>query len=98
MTANLTYHAPNTATVQPVTPAKYASLLTSIQGNTGAINFAHNGNAGSVSFNGVQFAWSYDGISVLNLNIVAVHSQDAKIAGNQAIFGRLQAQLLSGLS
>jgi hypothetical protein len=92
MSANLTFHAPNTATVQPITSAQYASLLASIKANSDALNFAQNGNSGGVSFDGVQFAWTFDGISVLNITIVAVHSFAAKLAGNEYIFAQLNEQ------
>jgi hypothetical protein len=95
---SLTFQPPNTATVQPVSPGQYASLVSSIQSNDEAMNFLQDGNAGNVSFESVEFAWSYDGVSVLNITITAVHSFAAKLAGHHYIFEQLNEKLLSTLA
>lgn len=78
-----------------ITPAQYPTALKLIQENKEAVNLQVNGDSGSVSMEGVDFTWSYNGVDALFVTIVKVHSFKAKIAGNQAIFGILYDELLS---
>lgn len=65
-------------------PGKSDSVTTNFSGT----------QTGSVTYQAVDFAWSYDGISKLTVTIVAKRSWKAKIAGNQAIFQALFDDLI----
>lgn len=78
-----------------LTPDKYQAALEMLKVDKEALNLQISGETGSVSFDGVDFTWSYNGVDALFVTIVKVHSWKAKIAGNQAIFGILYDELIS---
>ena len=76
-----------------VPPDKYAALMLALTQNKGASGLQVATNQGSVTFQKVTFSWNYDGTSELLVTITANHNFEAKLIGNEAIFGHLNEQL-----
>ena len=74
-------------------PDKYAALLLALQQTKGASGLQVAANKGSVTFQKVTFSWNYDGTTELLVTITANHNFEAKLIGNEAIFGHLNEQL-----
>jgi hypothetical protein len=74
-------------------PDKYAALMLALAQNKGASGLQVAANKGSVTFQKVTFSWNYDGSSELLVTITANHNFEAKLIGNEAIFGHLNEQL-----
>jgi hypothetical protein len=92
---SLTFQPPNTALYSPITPAQYTALIAAIKAKTQTKNAEVNGNGGSLSMaNEADFAWFYDGISVLHLTIVAIHDPKLQQLGDQGIFTLLNSLIL----
>jgi hypothetical protein len=78
----------------PLTPAKYAELESVLAANPGASGLTVEGSTGTVTFQKVSFAWSYDAqYGELTITITSNHNWEAKVAGNAAIFDHLAEQL-----
>jgi hypothetical protein len=94
----ISYPAPEKACYGQISADKYVALETILKGDKDASNLAVNGDTGTVTYNKIDFAWTYDPAACeLVLTIVADHNWKAKIAGNQAIFGIIFDQLISKL-
>jgi hypothetical protein len=74
-------------------PDKYAALMLALAQNKSASGLQVAANKGSVTFQKVTFSWNYDGTSELLVTITANHNFEAKLIGNEAIFGHLNEQL-----
>jgi hypothetical protein len=74
-------------------PDKYAALLQALEQNTRASGLQVAANKGSVTFQKVTFSWDYNGVDELLVTITANHNFEAKLIGNEAIFGHLNEQL-----
>lgn len=90
----LIYVPPNVAKY-PLTPDKYALLVGALKANPQANHLTVVENSGNVSFQGVDFSWVFDGSGELTVTILNKHSLAAKLVGNEAIFSRLNDQLLT---
>jgi hypothetical protein len=97
----LIYVAPNQAHYG-MTAAQYGKLIATLRAEPGADNLKVDGFTGSVSYDGVDFSWSYsphpaDNLTTpaLTVTIVRKHGIEAKLLPNDAIFARLQSQLLA---
>jgi hypothetical protein len=77
-------------------PDKYAALIQALEQNTRASGLEVATNRGSVTFQKVTFLWTYNGADELLVTITANHSFEARLIGNEAIFGHLN-ELLKGL-
>lgn len=91
--------APDTAQYS-LLPEKYAALLVALKANKDASKLVFSvgvagAATGAVTYQGIDFAWQYDDVSQLTVKIIAVHNWKAKLAGNQVIFERLDADLIS---
>lgn len=76
--------APNTAE-WPLTQDQATKLLAALESNTEIVNKTLGSIQGSFSAEGVEFAYHYLAGNLI-LDIVAVHSFKAKVAGHDAIF------------
>jgi hypothetical protein len=84
---------------------KYAALVAALEQNKDAKNAKVDGNSGSVSYSGVDFAWTYfpnppatlASGPFLEVDIVHKHGLKANIAGNDTIFELLNEELISKL-
>jgi len=92
---NMLYSAPRNATFQTLSPAQYASLLATMKSSTAAMNLHTNGNSGTVSYQAIDFAWTYDGQTTLSITIEGVHNPSARLMGNMTIFEQLNSEFLS---
>jgi hypothetical protein len=74
-------------------PDKYAALLLALEQNSHASGLEVAANQGSVTFQKVSFQWNYNGADELLVTITANHNFEARLIGNEAIFGHLNEQL-----
>lgn len=87
--------SPNQAKYE-LTPANYQALVTVLRTSKEVSNLVVgiDGQEGTLTAQGVDFAWTYDGQAELLLVIVKVHSWLARGAGNESIFGHINTQLI----
>lgn len=78
-------------------PANYVALVKALRVNHDVTKLAigTSGLEGTLTVQGVDFSWIYDGAAELLVTIAAVHSWLARGIGNEAIFGHLNTQLIS---
>jgi hypothetical protein len=74
-------------------PDKYAALIHALEENKDASGLQVAANQGSVTFQKVTFSWNYNGMDELLVTITANHNFEARLIGNEAIFGHLNEQL-----
>jgi hypothetical protein len=74
-------------------PDKYTALIQALEHNTRASGLEVAANQGSVTFQKVSFQWNYNGADELLVAITANHNFEARLIGNEAIFGHLNEQL-----
>jgi phage-related protein len=102
----LIYVAPDTANF-PLAPDKYAALIAKLKTDSDASNLAFSdgfpyplsnvagSGSGSVTYQKIDFTWTYDGVGQLTVKIIADRNWKAKIAGNDVVFQRLNDDLIS---
>lgn len=90
------YPSPEQACYGNIDQAKYDALLAKLEKDPDASGLVTSAAAGSVTYQKIGFEWAYDAAKCeLTMTIVADHNWKAKIAGNQAIFGVIQDELIS---
>jgi hypothetical protein len=78
-----------------LTSDQYDGLRQSLQNNEDVSSYRNQPpNAGSVTYDKIDFAWVYDGHQVLTVNIVADHNWEARVAGKEAIFEQIDERLI----
>jgi len=87
MSSHPIYVAPDSAQYTNFTEAMATKLLAGITAEPTITNKKLGMSTGSFSDQGVDFTYSYQApAQTLEINIVAVHSLKAKIAGHETIF------------
>lgn len=87
--------APNTAE-WPLSQDQATKLLSALESNAEIVNKQIGPVQGSFSAEGVEFAYNYLGGNLF-LDIIAVHSFKAKVAGHDAIFDAVNGIILKSL-
>lgn len=88
-------YVPPSSAEYPLAPNKYAALLAALKTNPGVSNSIVSGNTGQLTFDKITFTWSYDGATTLTVTITEDHNWEAKLMGNEAIFGELNSKLIA---
>jgi hypothetical protein len=93
----ITYPSPEKALYGSIPQAKFDALIARLKTDKDAISFFEGDHeTGSVTYQKIDFAWSYDpAAEELTVMIVGDRNWKAKIAGNQAVFEELNANLIS---
>lgn len=79
-----------------LTPDKYAALVAALKTDKDASNLRiDDPNTGTVTYQQIDFGWTYDGAAQLTVVIVKDRNWKARIAGNELIFSELNDQLIS---
>lgn len=92
----ISYPAPEQACYGNIDQAKYDALLAKLKTDPGASALVASETTGSVTYQKISFEWTYDATKAeLTMTIVHDGNWKAKIAGNEAIFGIIEDELIS---
>jgi hypothetical protein len=92
--AALLFYDPSGARFGPIQPDEFAQLLADLRANSKVSKLVISGETGSCEVQGVDFAWTYDGVISLHVAITAKHGFVTSHVPNETIFDELNRQFI----